>query len=93
MSDLGTYQTDLFGTKDKRTEAKETPEEWQGMPEFVQEKKEEYRKIIVRFDNEKDVQAFAKAIGQNITPKTKSIWFPKKPVADFIMKWVDENDS
>jgi hypothetical protein len=51
--------------------------EWRGMPEFVQEKKEAYSKIIVRFDNEKDLQEFAKMIGQKLTNKTKSIWHPK----------------
>ena len=30
----------------------EEPNEWEGMPEFIQEKKEAYSKIIVRFDNE-----------------------------------------
>ena len=52
-------------------------EHWSDMPEFVQEKKVEYQKIIVRFDSEEDVQDFAEAIDQVITPKTKSIWYPK----------------
>tara|TARA_R110000823_G_scaffold294066_1_gene412930 strand:- start:62 stop:286 length:225 start_codon:yes stop_codon:yes gene_type:complete len=51
--------------------------DWGGMPEFIQEKKEPHSKIIVRFDNEKDLQEFAKLIGQKITSKTKSIWHPK----------------
>jgi hypothetical protein len=51
--------------------------EWQGMPEFIQEKKEEYSKIIFRFDNEKDLQEFATLIGQKLTNKTKSAWYPQ----------------
>ena len=51
--------------------------EWEGMPEFVQEKKEPYSKIIVRFENEKDLKEFADIIGQKLTNKTKSIWHPK----------------
>ena len=47
------------------------------MPEFVQEKKEPYSKIIVRFENEKDLKEFADIIGQKLTNKTKSIWHPK----------------
>lgn len=54
----------------------EDPNEWEGMPEFIQEKKEAYSKIIVRFDNEDDLQEFAKMIGQKLTNKTKSIWHP-----------------
>lgn len=51
--------------------------EWKNMPEFVSEKVEAYSKIIVRFDNEEDLQEFAKIIGQKLTNKTKSIWHPQ----------------
>jgi|TARA_R100001530_G_scaffold2201_3_gene3673 hypothetical protein len=50
--------------------------EWRGMPEFIQEKQEVYAKIIFRFDNEEDLQEFAKIIGQKLTNKTKSAWYP-----------------
>ena len=52
--------------------------EWVGMPEFVQKKQEPYAKIIVRFNDEKSLQDFAKKIGQKLTNKTKSIWHPFK---------------
>lgn len=55
----------------------EDENEWEGMPEFIQEKKEPYSTIIVRFDNEEHLQEFAKMIGQKLTNKTKSIWHPK----------------
>ena len=51
-------------------------EHWQGMPEFVQEKQEPFAKLIVRFETEADMMAFADIIGQKLTPKTKSIWHP-----------------
>lgn len=51
--------------------------EWVGMPEFIQEKQEPYKKLIIRFRNEPDYDDFAQKIGQNLTPKTKSIWHPK----------------
>lgn len=50
---------------------------WNGMPEFVQEKQEPYAKIIFRFDNEEDLQEFSKLIGQKLTKKTKSAWYPE----------------
>jgi len=56
---------------------KDCEKEWVGMPEFVQEKQIEHQKIIIRFNNSEDVQEFAEKIGQKITPKTKSIWYPK----------------
>lgn len=52
-------------------------EEWLDMPEFVQEKQEPYAKIIIRFDNKKDLETFSKLIQQPLNKKTKSIWFPK----------------
>ena len=52
--------------------------EWVGMPEFIQEKKEPYKKLIIRFDSEKAYEEFAEIIGQKLTPKTKSIWHPFK---------------
>lgn len=52
---------------------------WKGMPEFFQEKQEPYSKIIFRFENEEDLQEFAKLIGQKLTQKTKSSWHPFKP--------------
>lgn len=53
-------------------------EEWKDMPEFVQEKKEPYAQIIFRFESEEDLKNFANLIGQKLTKKTKSAWFPYK---------------
>ena len=66
-------------------------DEWQDMPEFVQEKQEPYAKLIIRFRNEKDLQEFAEKIGQNITNKTKSIWHPKLDRRQKPLRWKDES--
>jgi hypothetical protein len=52
-------------------------EEWVGMPEFIQEDLRPYRVINVRFRNEEDVKAFEKLMEQVISPKQKTLWFPK----------------
>ena len=52
--------------------------EWVGMPEFVQEKKEPYKELIIRFNTEADYLDFQNIIGQKLTMKTKSIWHPYK---------------
>lgn len=52
---------------------------WVDMPEFEQEKKEPYAKIIFRFETEEDLDEFAELIGQKLTQKTKSSWHPFKP--------------
>lgn len=66
--------------------------EWKNMPEFVQNKKEAYSKIIVRFNNEEDLQEFSKLIGQPLTNKTKSIWHPMLVRGYFSdLEYVDES--
>jgi hypothetical protein len=71
---------------------KDWEKEWIGMPEYVQERKEEYAKIIVRFRNEEDLQEFAKLVEQNLNIKTQSIWFPKLIFQDhFSKRYIDES--
>lgn len=78
----------LFGN-DKP--ASDWENEWQGMPEFIQKKQKAYAQIIFRFDNEKDLQDFAKLIGQKLTNKTKSAWFPFRSHWGAIKKiWTSE---
>jgi len=66
--------------------------EWQDMPEFFQEDLTPYRVLNVRFRNEEDVQKFAELMGQKITPKLKTIWFPyAEPRVVAHLRYVDES--
>lgn len=66
--------------------------EWNGMPEFIQEKQKPYSTIIVRCETKEDLEALSKLIGQKLTKKTKSIWFPFKSHFRSIQKhWGDES--
>lgn len=58
--------------------------EWEeaGMPEFDHEDKTAYRQIAIHFEGEKDVMAFQKLLGQNITADTKSLWYPAQVKMD-----------
>lgn len=58
-------------------------EHWQGMPEFVSDDLTSFNSIIVHFENREDMNAFAKLIGQHITSKTQSIWYPKAKIRSF----------
>ena len=49
---------------------------WVGMPEFIQEKQEPFAKIIVRVNSEADLEELSELLGQKLTAKTKSVWFP-----------------
>ena len=65
--------------------------EWQDMPEFEMEDLSSFRKIIVHFRNQEDIDKFAELIGQKIT-KAPSIWYPewkKRRYAD--KRYVDES--
>ena len=56
--------------------------EWRQMPEFVQEKQEPYAQITFRFESQEDLVEFSKLIGQKLTSKTKSAWYPFRPHRD-----------
>jgi hypothetical protein len=76
----------LSGQEDERT-----PYDWDDMPEFVQDEKEAYAVIKVRIRNEEDLQEFIKLMDQNITPKTKSIWYPALDrFRNSLLRWMDE---
>ena len=73
-------EKELFKELFKEVKAdKEWEKEWKDMPEFIQEDLTSYRKIIVHFRNEKDVQEFAKLINQKITHKQPTLWYPYMP--------------
>lgn len=84
--------TDLFeGLPDD-----EKNTEWRGMPEFKQPDNGAVRQIIVSFRDHESVEEFAKLVDQNITKKTKSIWFPyreKNNVVDLFYVADDSGES
>jgi len=53
-------------------------EEYRGMPDFEQPEASGIR-MVIHFANQEDRSMFAKLIGQEFTPKTRSIWFPAVP--------------
>lgn len=50
---------------------------WQGMPEFNQPGIKPVKTIKVNFMSNVDMLKFSKLIGQQITAKTRSIYFPE----------------
>jgi hypothetical protein len=58
-------------------------DEWGGMPEFNQEDNFGAMKtVIVHFETEADIEDFSKLIDQKVTPKTKSLFHPKREDED-----------
>lgn len=54
--------------------------EWHDMPEFSQEDLTSDRKLVVHFRSADDVAEFSKLIGQRITAKQQSIWYPEREI-------------
>jgi len=67
-------------------DADEIANEWQGMPEFDQQDKKAFRSLALHFKDQAAVDAFAKAIGQKITDKTRFIWFPETEIERYADK-------
>ena len=51
--------------------------EWEGMPEFEQEDLSAIKMIKVNFATIADMDTFSDLVGQKITERTRSIWYPK----------------
>jgi hypothetical protein len=72
-------------------EPTEWQKEWKDMPEYIQEDLTSFRKIVIHFKSQEDVNAFAKLIGQKITPKQPSLWYPPHEIRRYANKrYVDE---
>lgn len=55
-------------------------EEWENMPEFIQEDEELYRTVLVKFETKEDFEAFEKLIGHTVMERVSSTFFPKRDV-------------
>ena len=82
--------TGFLGEEDT-SERKEWEEHWVGMPEFVQEDNPPFKKLIVNFRNKEDYAEFVKLVGQVMTDKTKTIWYPELSKDENSLKrWMEE---
>ena len=67
-------------------------DEWDGMPGFAQDDRTSWKRLIVHFANHDDMQAFGDLIGQSLTDKTVSLWFPEVERTSYVDKrYVDES--
>lgn len=76
LDTIGFNKTDLDILISDGLPVDSSDEEWEGMPEFSQEDKTGYQKIVVHFKVKEDRDSFAHLIGQKITDNTRSLWFP-----------------
>ena len=50
--------------------------EWHGMPPFSTQEAEPVRTVIVHFPTKEDMDEFATTVGQEVTKRTETIWYP-----------------
>lgn len=68
--------------------------EWQGMPEFEQDDIQSWRKVIVHFRNQDDLDAFAALVQQTITDHTRYLWFPEmKDLKTQDIRFIESGES
>lgn len=72
--DLPSFELTFFPKTE--TVSFEATKSWKGMPEFKHEDKQPFRSIIVHFFDQDGVDKFGKMVRQNVTDKTKMIWYP-----------------
>jgi len=66
---------------------------WIGMPEFENKENKYFKTVKVHFKCQEDYDAFAKLIGQNLSMKTKSTWYPEQQrIKPSDYGWVDEDE-
>jgi len=62
-----------------------------GMPEYEHKDLTSFKRLIIHFKNEKDLKEFAELVNQEITKKTKYIWYPELKKDDLkSKKYVDK---
>jgi hypothetical protein len=66
-------------------------EYWRGMPEFVQNDLTPFHTVEVDFRRRDDIEAFSKLVGQTITQKTRSLWYPEAEIGRFVDKSYDSD--
>ena len=91
ISQALTFEDLLGDIPDPSTSTPDWKKHWKGMPEYEQEKNPPYKQIYLNFRNKEDYEEFAKLIDQNLTIKTKSIWYPKLDREEnALLRWIEE---
>lgn len=67
--------------------------EWVGMPECENEDISGWGSVKINFAKREDMEAFSKLVGQPLTEKTKSIWFPKAEIVSVTDKAYEAVDA
>ena len=68
-------------------------EHWQGMPEFESNDMNPKKDLKINFRSVEDFLKFSEILGQNLTEKTKSVWWPpREKDQNSLRRWLDESE-
>lgn len=82
------FSSSLFGIEEEVQDA------WKDMPEYEQGDQMPKFDLKINFESEDDLMSFSELIGQKLTVKTKSVWFPEKERQSLKdMRYVSEEDN
>lgn len=66
--------------------------EWTGMPEFEHEDLTSVQRIVMHFKSHEDAVRFGELVGQKVSEKTRSMWYPRAEIGTIADKFYgDEN--
>lgn len=66
---------------------------WRDMPAYEVENMMPFKQLMINFQTEEDMIAFAKLVNRKITKRTKSIWYPERDtIAGSLVRWLDEGE-
>ena len=64
---------------------------WKQMPAYTQEENKAFKQIIMSFRTKEDYEEFQVKLGQRMTVKTKSAWYPHLDVtANSLLRWMED---
>lgn len=59
---------------------------WRGLPSFSHADKTAAESVLVNFESSADREAFAELIGQTVTERTQSVWYPAADIGRYANK-------
>jgi hypothetical protein len=66
---------------------------WKGMPSFDSKNIEAVKQLIINFESMDEFLAFSEVVGTQLTPKTRSIWYPPIERSTTILnRWIDDSE-
>lgn len=86
------FDDHFFAVRPGTGEGVDPAAEWEGMPEFKHEDKTAYKSITLHFKDQEAVDEFAELVGQEITPRTRFLWYPEIEIESYADKrYADES--